>query len=104
MDALSEYLHQTQTPTRFGCWIDSYDLHSLPVQICGARQGRISDDGRGAERFENIRAARIVYPDLRTSDPNDSPATRFNGPMRGEIDGHPAMRYESRAAYELYSA
>lgn len=102
MDALCEYLHQTHTRT--GCWIDSYDPQSLPVQICGARQGRISDDGRGVERFENIRAARIVYPDLRTPDQTDAPATPFNGPMRGEIDGRPAMRYESRAAYELCSA
>jgi hypothetical protein len=33
MDALSEYLHRTHTRSRFVCWIDHYDPHSLPVQV-----------------------------------------------------------------------
>lgn len=104
MDALSEYLHRTHIRSRFGCWIDDYDPHSLPVQVCGALQGYVSDKGIGVEQFENIRSARVIYPDLRTPDQIDSQPSRFNGPMRGEIDGHPAMRYESSAAYELYSS
>lgn len=104
MDTLSEYLHRTHTRTRFGCWIDHYDPHSLPVQVCGATQGCVSDKGVGVEQFENIRTARVIYPDLRTPDQIDSRPSRFSGPMRGEIDGHPAMRYESLAAYKLYSS
>jgi hypothetical protein len=104
MDELSEYLRRTHTRSRFGCWIDNYDPYNLPVQVCGALQGYVSDKGIGVEQFENIRTARGIYPDLRTPDQIDSRPSRFNGPMRGEINGHTALRYESSAAYKLYSS
>jgi hypothetical protein len=89
---------------RFGSWIEQYDPQTLPVQVCGVRDGEITEDGRGVECFSNIRDARVLYPDLQTPDQTAKTATRFNGPMRGILQDSPAMRYESVEAYRMYSA
>jgi hypothetical protein len=89
--------------SRFGSWIEQYDLQMLPVQVCGALNGSTTRDGRGVEIFPNIREARIVYPDLYTPDLPRRMMTRFNGPMRGGFAGAPAMRFESVEAYQMYS-
>ncbi len=89
---------------RYGSWIEQHDPQTLPVQVCGVSKGRITDDGYGVECFANIREARQVYSDLETPDQNTRASTRFIGPCRVEIEGQPAMRYETTAAYRMYSA
>ncbi len=91
-----------RTP-RFGSWIEQYDPHTLPVQVCGVRNGQITEDGYGVECFANIGEARAIYPDLPTPDQTSRTPTRFIGPCRGELQDAPAMRFESVPAYRMYS-
>jgi hypothetical protein len=49
--------------------------------------------------FANLEQARKVYPDL---DP-DINGERFTWAMHDKVDGVPAMRFESWAAYEIFS-
>jgi hypothetical protein len=80
---------------RFGSWIEQYDPQTLPVQVCGVRNGQITEDGYGVERFANIREARAIYPDLPTSDQTSRNFTRFIGPCRerrSKLPQHPTPK------------
>lgn len=63
---------------------------TMPVQV-------ITENG--GERFKNLAAAQKMYPEL---DP-DRGGGGFYPAMRGEIDGRPAIRFEDKAAYKMYS-
>lgn len=53
----------------------------------------------GQEVFKNLAAAQKKYPDL---DPKFG-GGGFYGAMHGEINGRPAIRFESHEAYKMYS-
>jgi hypothetical protein len=68
-----------------------------PVIVCGVKQGLVTDDGTGVQKFANLIEARAVFPDL---DPYKS-SKKFTAAL-----GDPAkheMRFETWAANELYS-
>lgn len=89
--------------------------NEMPVQICGVTvtfpddmpatpnledmEITFHEDGHGCEEFENLAVARLFFPDL---DPEHS-GPRFTWACRGELDGQPAIRFETRAAERMYS-
>jgi hypothetical protein len=79
--------------------MEGLDRETLPVQVVGVHHGQISADGWGFEEFPNLEAAKKVYPTL---DP-DHNGRQFSWAMRGEINGKPAMRFETWAAEANYS-
>lgn len=106
MLVMREYVIQSFPPSpspRFGSWIEAYDAYSLPVQVCGVRDGALTEDGYGVQTFSDIAEARRSFPDLRLRSLCGH-NSRFSGPMRGELDGQPAIRYETTAACLFYSA
>ncbi len=98
---VSSTFPQSSTP-RFGSWIEAYDPYTLPVQVCGVRDGALTNDGYGVQTFPNIAEARRAFPDLRLRDLFGQ-QSRFSGPMRGELGGKAAIRYETTAAYLFWS-
>lgn len=76
---------------------------TMPVQIVGVvQQGdkyNITKDGSGMVVFPNLSAAQRVFPDL--SDVSNT--KNFTWAMRGEINGKPAIRFETWAANDVYS-
>jgi hypothetical protein len=60
----------------------------------------IDPQGHGFEQFENLACAQLFLPDL---DPEHN-SKRFTWAMRGEIDGKPAIRFETWEAERMYSA
>lgn len=71
-------------------WLESVDIESIPVQVVALDN---------YEEFFNLADAQAKYPAL---DPNHN-GPDFTWAMRGEINGKPAMRFETWAAYEVYS-
>lgn len=105
MLVIREYVAHTFSPspaTRFGSWIEAYDPYSLPIQVCGVTSGTLTTDGTGVQTFANITEARRTFPDLRLRDLSGHPS-RFSGPMRGELEGAVAIRYETTAACLFFS-
>jgi hypothetical protein len=69
----------------------------VAVVVCGVEDGKITENGTGVQKFASLADARAVFADL---DPNAHTA-RFTWAM-----GNPEkddMRFETRAAYKLYS-
>ena len=73
---------------------------NMPVQVVGLHGGMITKDGKGHQEFPNLAAARQAFPDL---DPQRN-TQRFTWAMRGEINGQPAIRFETWPAEKMYSA
>lgn len=83
----NKHLPRRRTPS----WLDAHDPNTLPVQVAGG--------DKGSETFPNLAAAKASYPNL---DPTKSSGDH-TWAMRGEIDGKPAMRFETHKAYnEMY--
>ena len=74
-------------------WLDSVDVNAIPVQVIGW-------DDEGAWDFANLAAAQKQFPEL---DPYRS-TNRFTAAMRGEVNDAPALRFETWAAYDVYSS
>ena len=74
------------------CWLDSVDVNAIPVRVIGCQH-------EGAWDFPNLADAQETFPEL---DPYRS-STRFTAAMRGEVNNAPALRFETWAAYEVYS-
>ena len=74
-------------------WLDWLELKSMPVVIVGRPQ-------QGTLRFTNLAEARKVFPEL---DPHRS-TNNFTAAMRDELDGSMAMRFETWAAYNVFSS
>jgi hypothetical protein len=81
-------------------WINEHDIYSLPVQVVGVQNGALREDGLHDQKFRNIYDALVVFPDLNPY----VNGKRFTWAMRGEIDGAPAMRFETWKAEAIYSA
>lgn len=71
----------------------------MPVVVCGIHHGEIREDGRGYQVFGSLAEAQAMFPDL---DPEVN-GKRFTWAMKGNIDGQLCIRFETWAAYELYS-
>lgn len=74
-------------------WLDSEDVYAIPVQVIGR-------EDEGAWEFPNLAAAQKQFPEL---DPYRSTG-RFTSGMRGEVNDMPALRFETWAAYNVYSS
>ena len=74
-------------------WLNSVDVNVIPVQVIGRKD-------EGAWDFPNLAAAQKQFPDL---DPYRS-TDRFTPAMRGEVNDAPALRFETWAAYDVYSS
>jgi hypothetical protein len=69
------------------------DVNAIPVEVIGSRHEDVWN-------FPNLSAAQKMFPEL---DPYRS-TNRFTAAMRGELDNAAALRFETWAAYEVYSA
>ena len=67
------------------------------VTVVGVDNGVITSGGSGVQKFDTLAAAQLVFPDL---DPHNS-TQRFTGAMGLPSDN--VMRFETWAAYDLYS-
>jgi hypothetical protein len=76
----------------FDCWLDEVDVHAIPVQVVGV-------EGEGVSEFPNLAAAQRLFPEL---DPYKS-SDQFTWALRGEMDGAPALRFETWTAYKFFS-
>lgn len=74
-------------------WLDCVDVNAIPVQVIGCQNEGVWD-------FLNLAAAQKQCPEL---DPYRS-TDRFTSAMRGEINDAPALRFETWAAYDVYSS
>lgn len=74
-------------------WLDSVDLYAIRVQV-------VDSYPEGTWEFSNLAAAKEIFPGL---DPYHSTSS-FTLALRGEVDGGPALRFETWAAYRLYTS
>ena len=74
-------------------WLDSVYVNAIPVQVIGR-------EDEGVWEFPNLPAARKQFPEL---DPYRS-TSRFTPAMRGELNDAPTLRFETWAAYDMYSS
>lgn len=74
-------------------WLDSVDVNAIPVQVIGR-------EDEGVWEFPNLAAAQKQFPDL---DPYRS-TDRFTPAMRGGVNDAPTLRFETWAAYDVYSS
>jgi hypothetical protein len=74
------------------CWLDSIDVNAIPVLVIGCQHEATWD-------FQNLADAQEIFPEL---DPYRS-STKFTAAMRGEVNNAPELRFETWAAYEVYS-
>lgn len=74
-------------------WLESVDMNAIPVQVIGR-------EDEGVWGFPNLAAAQKQFPEL---DPYRN-TDRFTAAMRGEVNGAPALRFETWAAYDVYSS
>lgn len=74
-------------------WLDFIDVNAIPVQVIGR-------ENEGLWDFSNLAAARKQFHEL---DPYRS-TDRFTAAMRGEVNDAPALRFETWAAYDVYSS
>lgn len=81
----------TQRTRRIPSWQNEVDVNAIPVQVCG--------DGF-YKQYANLAAARVDFPEL---DPQVN-GKNFTWGMRGEVNGQPAIRFESWKTYEILSA
>jgi hypothetical protein len=68
------------------------DVNAPPSEVIGWQPEGLWD-------FLNLAAAQKTFPEL---DPDRS-TSRFTAAMRGEVSDAPALRFETWAAYEIYS-
>ena len=73
---------------------------NMPVQVVGVKNGQPSDRIWDYQEFPNLAAAKQVFPDL---DPRIN-GKQFTWAMRGQLNGQPAIRFETWAANERFSA
>jgi len=76
-----------------GTWLDSMDVNAIPVQVIGW-------EDEGTWDFPNLASARKQFPELDPYRDTD----RFTAAMRGEVNDAPALRFETWAAYDVYSS
>lgn len=69
----------------------------VAVIVCGVENGEVTENGTGVQKFGSLAEAKAVFPDL---DPNASTA-RFTWAMGNKEKDD--MRFETHAAYKLYS-
>jgi hypothetical protein len=74
-------------------WLNEVEVDKIPVQVIGWGD-------EGVAGFPNLAAAREKHPEL---DPYSNSA-KFTWAMRGEMNGKPALRFETWEAYKHYSA
>ncbi len=70
---------------------------STKVIVVGVENGAVTLTGSGAQRFESLGEAKMVFPDLDPSKHSE----RFTGAIGLPTDG--TMRFETWAAFDLYS-
>ena len=75
---------------------------NMPVQAVGVDNNRITGSGRGVQVFKNLKAAQKVFPPPHGIVP-DTNTMQFTWVTRGEVNGRPAGRFETWAAYDMYS-
>jgi hypothetical protein len=76
----------------FDCWLDEVDVHAIPVQVVGLQREEVRE-------FPNLAAAQESFPEL---DPYKS-SDQFTWALRGELNGAPALRFETWTAYKFFS-
>jgi hypothetical protein len=76
-----------------GTWLSSVDVNAIPVQVIGWEDEGVWD-------FPNLAVAQQQFPEL---DPYRS-TSRFTAAMCGKVNDVPALRFETWAAYDVYSA
>jgi hypothetical protein len=81
---------------RYPSWLDEHDVTKLPVQFVAYNE---DENKWSVETFENLAAAREVHPGL---DPYRGTAL-CTWAMKGSINGKPALRFETHAAYKVLS-
>jgi hypothetical protein len=75
-------------------WLDSVKVEEIPVQVVIYRDGRLS-----SQSFPNIAEAKMTYPELEPYCAGNT----FTPAMRGELNGSPALRFETYEAYNILS-
>ena len=70
---------------------------SVHVVLVGVSGGAITSDGTGFQNFENLEAARELFPEIDTHKDTSRFTRAMGNPERD------AMRFETWAAYDLYS-
>jgi hypothetical protein len=72
-------------------------IASLPVLVCGVKNGELTDTGNGFERFDNLSAAKCVFHDLDVW----VGSSRFTAAMGNKLSDE--LRFETWRASEFYS-
>jgi hypothetical protein len=72
-------------------------IASLPVLVCGVKNGELTDTGNGFERFDNLSAAKCVFHDLDVW----VGSSRFTSAMGNKLSDE--LRFETWRASEFYS-
>jgi hypothetical protein len=75
---------------------------NMPVQVVGVQNNKITGSGRGVQVFKNLKAAQKVFPPPHGIDPEEN-TMQFTWVTRGEVNGKAAGRFETWAAYDMYS-
>jgi hypothetical protein len=75
---------------------------NMPVQAVGVKNNKITGSGRGVQVFKNLKAAQKVFPPPHGIDPDEN-TMQFTWVTKGEVNGKPAGRFETWAAYDMYS-
>jgi hypothetical protein len=71
-----------------------------PVVLVGVRDGQVTADGTGEQRFPSLESAREAFPDLDPAKPTE----RFTQAMPAISDDQTrSLRFETWIAYQLYS-
>jgi hypothetical protein len=71
---------------------------TLPVVVCGVADGKITDNGHGVERFDNISLAKEIYPNLDIDKSNSF----FTAALSNRVNDE--LRFETWKASELYGS
>ena len=69
-----------------------------PVIVCGVDDGKITDDGLGAQEFKNFNDAKRVFPDLNIH----KNSKNFTGAFGNKLSG--PLRFETWKANQMYSS
>ena len=77
---------------KLASWLDEVDVDSIPVQVVGTKE-------EGYWEFRNLRNAQERFAELNVREWSDN----FTSAMRGDLNGRPALRFETVAAYREFS-
>ena len=71
----------------------------MPVQLVGIKNGKITNDGSGVQVFKNLADVKKLFSGINPT----KGCSKFTWAMKGNVNGKPAIRFETWKANEKYS-